>query len=147
MTKPKVKTKKYLDYNECRNFLEEKYEYKERDYLGKFKYQSECLKEVNAKFGKSWYNTRPAEFTEEQKQANDLYNELMNNGPEYKDFWHWVCDHYEIHNGCFITFSQETLDSYEGHDDGMPEWVKTIYGYYLKEFADENGEVEMYVSW
>lgn len=58
---------------------------------------------------------------------------------EYMDFWHWVLNNYEVHNGCFITFTKEIYESIN------EEWIKTIYGWFL-EFADE-GEVEFYVTW
>ena len=106
MEKPQKKTKEYYDYYECCRYLEKKYEYQERDYLGKFK------------------------------------NGKCDDNIEYLDFWHWVIDHYEIHNGCFITFCEDAMDYTEEE-----EWIKTIYGYYIEEFADENGDLEMYVSW
>ncbi len=32
-----------------------------------------------------------------------------------------------------------------GHDEDNEDWVKEIYKHYLDEFADENGDLEMYV--
>jgi hypothetical protein len=151
MNKPKRKSKEYLDYSACRNFLEEKYGYKERDYGGKWNYQDKIQKQITKKYGKSWWNKAPAEYNEYEKLASDEYNELLKIQPEYLDFWHWVCDNHEIHNGCYIIFSRECLESYNDvpEDDKyeMPKWVKEIYTHYLDEFEDEQGEVEMYVSW
>lgn len=59
----------------------------------------------------------------------------------YQDFWCWVVDRYEIHNGCYLTFTREELEWIK------EDWVKEIYTYYIDEFADENGDLEMYVWW
>lgn len=108
MQKPKKHKKEYYDYNECRDYLQEKYGYDERDYLGMFT-------------GKT-----------------------VNDNVEYQDFWHWVCDNYEIHNGCCITFDMELLKE---KDIYIKPWQKEILKHYLEEFADENGKVELYVWW
>lgn len=73
----------------------------------------------------------------------------VNDSVEYLDFWHWVVDNYEIHNGCFIEFSNEDYDQIE------KDWVKEIYSHYMDEFCpDKNWKtnecrvgVEFYVSW
>lgn len=72
LEKPKQKIKKYYDYNKCRNYLEKKYNYDERDYAGKYKNR--------------YHEDKP-----------------------YLDFWHWVCDNFDIHNGCMINFLLKIL--------------------------------------
>lgn len=111
--KPVKQTKTYYDYNECRNYLENKYGYDERDYSKRFKRKDGKLTGIN----------------------NDV---------EYRDFWHWVLDHNQISNGCFITFYKEDL---EDPEMDFEDWQKEIYKRYIDEFADENGELEMYVWW
>ncbi len=65
-------------------------------------------------------------------------------GEPYLDFWHWVIENYNPHNGCFMTFSYAALSyDYAEH----PEWVRTIYRNYLDEFANEPGELKMFVQW
>lgn len=113
MDKPQKKTKSFYDYLKCSEYLEKKYNYKEHDYAGKYK----------------WEGNKIVEYNENVPHLN---------------FWHYVCDHYNISNGCFITFSKEFLDD---NNSNMPEFVKKIYNYYLDEFADENGEIEFLVSW
>lgn len=104
--KPQKQSRTYYDYNECRDYLQEKYDYDERDYAGKYSH------------GNSGDGNKP-----------------------YLDFWHWVIERYEIHNGCYITFDKSELDDIE------KDWIKEIYSHYLDEFADDNGELEMYVWW
>jgi len=110
MNKPKLKKTAYYDYNECRNYLQEKYNYDERDYAGQFK-----------------------------KTKNGKIIERDDSKP-YLDFWLWVCDNHEIHNDCFITFTEEELAKIK------EDWVKEIYTHYLKEFA-KNGELELFCWW
>ena len=67
--------------------------------------------------------------------------DLPNERP-YLDFWHWIVDNYEIHDGCYVTFTwQEHYD-----DEDTPEWVKEILSLILKEFPED---LEMYcrVCW
>jgi hypothetical protein len=104
MNKPTPKTKTAYSYTECRDYLQEKYGYKERDYAGKFKH----------------------------RDMDDI---------PYQDFWHWVVGNYQIHNGCYVTFTKEVLDEIQ------EDWVKTIYSYYLHEFALDKNEVTFYVEW
>jgi hypothetical protein len=107
MKKPTKKTKSYYDYIQCRDYLQKKYDYNERDYAGKFK----------------------------NRDKEDV---------PYQDFWHWVIEHYQVCNGCFITFSKEYLEC-DGKESEA--WVREIYKHYIDEFADENGELEMYCWW
>lgn len=60
-----------------------------------------------------------------------------NKDAEYQDFWHFLIDSQEIHNGCFIHIDTHYLEE-------SPDWVKPI----LKMFAQEFGETTQYwVSW
>lgn len=104
LDKPKKKSRSYYDYIQCRDYLQAKYNYLERDYAGKF---------ANGKL----------------------------NGKPYLDFWHWVLDNHEVHNGCEILFSKEELETIE------KPWVKEIYQRYIDEFADKKGELTLYVWW
>ena len=89
MDKPQPKTMTYYDYTECRNYLQEKYGYNERDFAGRHKV--------------SWPE---------------------NAHIPYLDFWHWVCEHHEVFNGCMIDFSREVLD--DPDTDWNGEWQKEI---------------------
>jgi hypothetical protein len=115
MNKPvKKEHESHYDYNECQDWIESKYGYKVRDYLGKFTY---------------YKNGSPKGFNENIK---------------YLDFWHWITDNFDIHNGSYFLFSKDDLNNYRKSE---PEWVKRIYNDFLTEFADENGEIEFYVWW
>lgn len=103
--RPKKETRSYFDYNKCRDYLQAKYGYDERDYAGKF-------------VGKG----------------------VRENVP-YLDFWHWVLNHHQIQNGCFVVFTRWEYEDIE------EEWVKVIYGHYLDEFADKEGNLDLYVWW
>lgn len=109
--KPKKQTKGYYDYNQCRNYLQDKYNYDERDYA------------------KKYYRNKKNKITK------------VNNDKPYLDFWCWVLDNYTINNGCFITFYKNDIKQIK------EDWIKEIYSHYIDEFADENGELEMYIWW
>lgn len=113
MNKPQKETKTYYDYHKCRDYLQKKYKYDERDYAGRYKHRGEKIVSMN-----------------EEKP--------------YLDFWHWVCDNYSVHNGCFITFYKDVLEDLNKDDE---KWMKEIYTHYIEEFADDSGELEMYVWW
>ena len=59
----------------------------------------------------------------------------------YQDFWYFMCDHNEVHNGSYI---------YVPHPDDFPDakpWQKQICKWFHDEFADGNGDVYCHVSW
>ena len=64
----------------------------------------------------------------------------------YLDFWHWLCDHEDIQNGGYVTFSYEVLAWLKDNGD-IPGWAEEIYTHYLAEFADIHGEVEFCTWW
>lgn len=66
-----------------------------------------------------------------------------NDDKPYQNFWHWITDRQEIHNGCF--FYLNVYEHTEPEDKYCPGWVKEI----LKRFYDEFGEDEMrfWVAW
>lgn len=150
MNKPEKQTKSFYDYHQCSSFLEKKYGYNERDYAGNRKYEAEAKKSTDQKFGdSSWYSAIPVDMNPKQKEAYTFYQELMKSQPEYLNFWHWVVDHHDIHNGCEIVFSNEGYECIE------EDWVKEIYKHYMDEFSGvENWEtitdyvsVDLYVEW
>lgn len=143
LIKPEKCARVRYDYHECSKYLETKYGYDERDYAGKFKYEKDCKKKVDDKYGDNdWYNTRPDDATPEQKEAIDYYSELMKNQPSYQDFWHFIIDSNDIHNGCEFTMHKDYM-----MEDAEP-WQKEILQHYFDEFdADGIGYIEFYVWW
>jgi len=81
--KPTKKTRESLDYHECRDYLEDKYKFKERDYAGHF--------------GPPATNSRIVQAAMEEGR------------PPYWDFWHFVLEITGIHNGSYFTMSEEWL--------------------------------------
>jgi hypothetical protein len=59
---------------------------------------------------------------------------------EYQDFWHWICDHNEIHNPCHFWIF---LDDENNPD---PEWVKGVKAILKAEFDDEDA-LYCYTCW
>jgi hypothetical protein len=97
---------------------------------------NDCTKYIEQKYG---YQTR-GYISIEEKGLDDSVE------IGYRDFWHWILDRHEIHNGCYIEFSKYDLDMYKEYGD-INDWEAKIYQDYLNEFADENGEINFYVWW
>lgn len=76
-------------------------------------------------------------------------NRRKKNPPPHQDFWHWMCDHFEISNGCDFFMSQEDLDSHIEYPGSTPmeQWQIDIYKLFLKEFGGKNKEIHFEVSW
>lgn len=178
MKKPVKIKKEYLDYHECQNFLEKKYNYDETDYSKHFGQRERFIKDTGnvrppyyaVKSDKGGHYAYPInnidiwkffvgpsekqykEVTKEEwDKAKSNYDnweakfkewEKENPEPEYQNFWHWIIDRYEIHNGCEITF-------YESEPPAK-DWQKEIYMRYIEEFGEGeigNREINFYVSW
>jgi hypothetical protein len=59
----------------------------------------------------------------------------------YRDFWHWVLDHNNIHNGCYASFPEDWDDDY------YPEWTREIMRLIVAEFYPDGEELDFWVSW
>lgn len=73
----------------------------------------------------------------------------------YRDFWHWMIEHNDVHNGCYISFPEDwrvpegddiTPENLEYHDKYAPTWVREIMEMIVKEFPGIERE-EIWVSW
>ena len=59
----------------------------------------------------------------------------------YWDFWHFVLDQTEIHNGCYFYFSKDWSEDAE-------DWQKEIINMFFEEFGEEGeDDMELWVSW
>lgn len=80
----------------------------------------------------------------------------------YRDFWHWLLQRNEIHNGCYIYLIPEDIDydqvikdeDYIGipkskwDGDYAPPWCIEICQLFIKEFPELlESDVEVYVEW
>lgn len=140
--KPKKSKKDAYSYIACSDYLEQKYGYDERDYGGCSKYQNACKKETDEKFGENgWWTEKPEKYTKEQKKALNYYEKLMKKEPPYLDFWHFILDHHDIHNGSYFTMDKELMEDAE-------DWQKEILQHYFDEFdPKDTGEIEFWVAW
>lgn len=151
--RPTRKTRRAYDYTECRDYLEAKYGYDERDYAHISGWSDRLYRRVCRKYKIpliKYMNTPFKDMTENMKKANaEIEVAEKAGGPPYLDFWHWVIDNHEIHNGCYVTFSRGALEELEDMALKEPDkaWVRDIYKRYINEFADKKGELEMYVWW
>ena len=142
MKKPKPRTQTYLDYNECCDYIEQKYGYDTRDFAGKYKYIEEKYKELDRVYGKGWRDMPMNQLHQLNPNIEADLQKIDEAEPPYLDFWHWVVDRCNVSNGGIIYFSR--TDSEWPEDE---KWIETIYNHFLDEFADENGELAMRTEW
>jgi hypothetical protein len=70
----------------------------------------------------------------------------------YLDFWHWIVETKQVHNGCDVTFTKEDLShaAQKQDNDKSPDtsWRVKIVEYILKEFGKgRDREVTFWVQW
>jgi len=163
MKKPKLKKVAYLDYNECIDFINKKYNIDADDYAGTFTTTKE---DIDAKAagdaidpsGK-WWGGDPTKHTGDQLLAHQAFMKIYETKKDkpFLSFWHWVLDAYGVSNGSDLTFDNEGLEMCDDrlgdlNDDKPGEeyagWRKKIYEYFLIEFGKgKNREVKMRVEW
>lgn len=117
---------------------------KSRDYWD----YHEVIEYIEAKYGISTRGYIPkCGFTEEQ--LNEIHS-----GTPYLDFWHWIVDRHEIHNGSIFYLNllgdyeegrDENDGDWDGDDEYRPRWVREIQKMIFDEFGE--GEMEMLTAW
>lgn len=142
LTKPilQTKTESFFDYHECIEFLEQKHNVDFRDWAKSHgHFNSWCDKKGLGQLdpegklrGSSqiWF----AQYSKDPKG--------MANRPPYQDFWHFLIDLYQIHNGCVITINYLTDQDY-----CKEEWQKAAYKLIHDEFSNKDGDITFYISW
>lgn len=66
---------------------------------------------------------------------------LKGNETPYQNFWHWVIDNHEVNRGGSVYFDRDEIE------DINEDWVRQIYSWFIEEFADEDGSLEMETDW
>lgn len=61
---------------------------------------------------------------------------------KYCNFWHWMVEDSDIHNGCFTWLGWDWLDS-----DETEPWIKEILTMIMKEFAPKDDDLKLWVDW
>ena len=61
----------------------------------------------------------------------------------YQDFWHWICDLNDIHNGCYIHLPE--WEYFMNNEETEP-WKKEIMQYF-KDFLGPDYDERMWVEW
>lgn len=110
---PKKRTMEYWDYNEVIEYVEEKYGFKSRDYAGKF-------------YG---------------NESPDARGHAPAPEADYLDFWHWLLDRVDVHNGCLVYLSVSDWLA----DEDTPAWVKEILQKIYDEFQED--EMQVWIWW
>jgi hypothetical protein len=173
--KPKKHTIEYYDYHECRDYLQEKYGYNERDYAGRHKKKEELdhfrlyqkltgdiqpfdghYPDCSGKGGGKtiWRDGKKIPATEEQYRADfDLIH------AQYRRYQDWTLEHPETPKPPYQDFWHFVVEQTELSNGSMftmsddwleyaEGWQKTILEYYLSEFGEgEEREIQFQVNW
>ena len=86
---------------------------------------------------------RAMEWISRKYQINqdDLCGWAEDKSKPYRSFWAWLTMNQTVEDGSFIVFSREMCDTIQ------EEWARTVYGYYLDEFAQEKNRVLFWYDW
>ena len=131
MIKPTPITKAAIDWNEAVKFIETQLGYDLRDASGKADHFVNWCRRHN--------KDNAGSNQEEQKQWSEYVTapDGQQREPEYRDYWHFLIDHCDIHNGgSFIIYSWLL-------DDCEP-WQEAITQAFLDHFGDE---CEFWTDW
>ena len=82
-------------------------------------------------------HVRAAKYLEAKYEDHREHKEVSK---EYGSFWDWLGDSGSISNGSFVYFHRSELDE-------IPDEFRVMYGHYLDEFEDADGEVTLWVWW
>jgi len=63
------------------------------------------------------------------------------NGKPYQDFWHSLNNWHGTYGDTLVMHAEILEDEY--HD--MLDWERTIYQWFIDEFADEDGRIDFWV--
>lgn len=145
----------YYDYKEVISYLEEKFNFKERDYYSYWdkmrEIEQQALSEVLEKFGNtSFWTISPPKYTEEEKAQDDLFTSLKEkaekNLPEILDFWYdYILEENDIVNGSSFTLYED----YSNIEHYCYEY-QNIFMWLMEEFGEgEAGKrkIDFVVSW
>jgi hypothetical protein len=151
--KPTTKTLTYLDWHECVKYLEDKYKIDIRDYAGKFVKNSEgfsgydlaiqrALKELGYEYAEvaDTLTKDMPDYEERVAIRTKIYALAETYEPPYQDFWHRICDHYEIRNPCTISIWRDFPTQFK------EQWAKEIAQLFVDEFVDRD-QVTFEVWW
>jgi hypothetical protein len=153
MDKPvKRSTKKeYYNYLQVRDYIEFKYNIKTRDYFDSHNHFKNYLKKYNLPIysyalksdGTYTFNGEVVtaeeyyEYFEIAQEQYAEYNEWQkipgNECPPCLDFWHWICDHYDISNGTYFTLCVK--DAIEDNEE--EQFVRDICKLIYDEFQED----------
>ena len=98
------------------------------------------------------------DFFEMSKKVDEVLNFKQRDahhhfGGEYKDFWHWQLENYfsEMRNDSFQTLNVSLDENYIGTIANDPDdWrykIQKVYNELFTEYADKEGNIDVWVSW
>lgn len=148
-------TESFIDYEEAIDMIEEKHKIETRDVLGALSHFTKWAKKRGLNKASKDADGKPLNSSQIWYKEYQADPEGKAACPPYLDFWHWVVDNYEVHNGCIFTMNVSVdieieLEKIEEDLDGItaeqhPQYfIVRILRMIQEEFGDE---VTFKVEW
>lgn len=155
---PMKKQKAMIDFNPFMDELEEKYGFRYRDMMGKYKWVHETQERLCVEYGidyKVWGNTSPLEMDEKSLAFKAIYDVEMKKQPPYRDGWHYFLenDFPELRRGGanYMCFDYDEESGTVLFEDNVPDWVQPVYQAIFNKVKDHeafDGEcVTFHIDW
>ena len=135
--KPAAKTISKLDYHDMMEFLEEKYNFKSREFTG-----IPSTMDYDRHFD-NWCDSKNLPKKDSKGKDRHISKEFLemyakdpdgeNAKPPYMDYWHYLCDLCEPHNGSFISIPKEVYEN----DRTTPSNMIKVYQKLIEEYPND----------
>lgn len=155
---PMKKQKPMIDFNPFMDALEEKYDFKYRDMMRKYKWIKETQERLCAEHGidyEVWGKRSPLEMDKKSLVFKDIYDSEMKRQPPYRDGWHYFLenDFSELRRGGanYMYFVYDEESGTVLFEDNVPDWIQPLYQAIFNEVKDHeafDGEsVTFHIDW
>lgn len=164
MKKPEPQMRTTYEYNEMADYINEKYNINIRDYASKevgnrIAFNLDQVAEWGVKHYPQYYanpvegyrlNQAGLDFCK-TKEGIAFFNKINSEAEEarkngiikfipYQDFWHCLCDYWDVSNGCTRKACWSNMKEYFKED-----WQKEICDLFITEFGDDGYDI--HISW
>lgn len=135
--KPKHKVfEPCFDYDEVTNYIEKKYKIDLRDLENAHKeWYAEFKDEAGIEVSYTIQYT-----TQEYKKYKEWKEKKGYKNGEYRDFWHWLTDHWDCNLQGTFQFMPIDYNKINWYSHEPEDWVKKVLDLFIKEFKDDLNE-------
>ncbi len=143
--------KEYYDYHEIVELIQNKYNVNIHDVKGwsaVMHYQCKrAEKAMNKKFGNT-HKKRCAEWKNDDPRWKEISTHTILREGElhfetvgYCNYWHFLLECFEVHNGCIVNINWEDIRDIALEDDGgEPGWRTQITDLFIQEIGSDDND-------